>query len=357
MSGTTESYLSHARYGKSNVRVLRVVREGPVHHIVEYNVTVLVEGDIDVSYTQADNSVVVATDSMKNITYYLAKTSPHILIPERFALHLGTHIVSKYAHLHKAFVTIEQLRWSRIVLGKQEHNHSFLRDGDEKKVVKVEVDATAGKDKIIGKVSSGISDLLVLKSTGSAFHSFVRDEYTLLAETHDRIFSTSVDLTYTFEAIEIPAPKDEFKLEFNVPKEEEGGVWDTKVWERARNVTLEVFAEDDSASVQVGVLLRWFSGPGCFFLSGWSLWCSFLAVDTWVLHNVLGTPINGSKGAFFLVFLFFSVRFSLPSPSRSTSALIHFAPFSAAVSMPMLSIDIYTISDTTSEVGVGVGVA
>jgi urate oxidase len=34
--------------------------------------------------------------------------------PERFALHLGTHLVSRYAHIHKAFITIEQLRWSRI---------------------------------------------------------------------------------------------------------------------------------------------------------------------------------------------------------------------------------------------------
>ncbi|KAF9064990.1 uricase [Rhodocollybia butyracea] len=208
------SYLSSARYGKDAVRVFRVVREGPTHTIVEYNVKVLLEGDIDVSYTEAENRVVVATDSMKNITYYLAKVSPHILIPERFALHLGTHIVSKYAHIHKAFVDIEQLRWSRISVGKdgKPHPHSFLRDGDEKKVVKVEVDATAGKDGIQARVSAGLSDLLVLKSTGSSFTSFIRDEYTLLKEVDDRIFSTSIDLTYTFASISIPPPKDEVDI-------------------------------------------------------------------------------------------------------------------------------------------------
>ena len=82
------SYLAEASYGKDKVRVFRVVREGKTHHVVEYNVQVLVEGDMatrraaiaylhifaDVferedSYTEADNSVVVATDSMKNITY------------------------------------------------------------------------------------------------------------------------------------------------------------------------------------------------------------------------------------------------------------------------------------------------
>lgn len=137
------------------------------------------------SYTQADNSVVVATDSgtcvdgllctsmmligfypntsVKNITYCdlcppfrrdfhlsnaenpldMAKTSPHILHPERFALHLGTFLVSKYAHIHKAFVTIEKLRWQRIAVKEgeeaKEHPYSFFRDGDDKTITSVEV--------------------------------------------------------------------------------------------------------------------------------------------------------------------------------------------------------------------------
>ncbi|KZT06105.1 uricase [Laetiporus sulphureus 93-53] len=261
MSASTESYLSHARYGKDKVRVFRIVREGAFHHVVEYNVTVLVEGDIDVSYTKADNSVVVATDSMKNITYYLAKTSPHILVPERFAIHLGTHILSKYAHLHKAFVTVEKLRWARIPITKgaegQEqvklHPHSFYRDGEDKRVTSVELDATGGKDKIIAKVTSGITDLLVLKSTGSAFESFVRDEYTTLAEVNDRIFSTSIDLSYVYKPFAVPPPTDEKKIVVNVQGEAtgKGTPWEAETVARsARKITLEVFAEDESASVQ-----------------------------------------------------------------------------------------------------------
>ncbi|KAJ3771679.1 uricase [Lentinula raphanica] len=250
------TYLSSARYGKDAVRVFRVVRdrEGPAHTVVEYNVKVLLEGDIDVSYTKADNSVIVATDSMKNITYYLAKVSPHILIPERFAIHLGTHIVSKYAHIHKAFVDIEQLRWSRIVVGTDgPHPHSFFRDGDDKRTVKVEIDGTAGKDKLQAHVSAGINGLLVLKSSGSSFTSFIRDEYTLLKEVDDRIFSTSVDLNYTFAPIHISPPKDEKKLDIVAPtldQAQRGSVWDPTVFDRARTITLDVFAEDESASVQ-----------------------------------------------------------------------------------------------------------
>ena len=78
-----------------------------------------------------------------NLALDLAKVSPHILSAEKFGMHLGVHILSRYEHLHKAFVTIEQLRWTRIpVDGEQgvvEHPHSFYRDGDEKRVVKIEV--------------------------------------------------------------------------------------------------------------------------------------------------------------------------------------------------------------------------
>jgi len=169
-------------------------------------------------------------------------------------------LVSKYPHISKAFITVEQLRWSRIhITGGEaaslEHPHSFVRDGEDKRLVKAEVDGSGGKDKLVGRISGGIKDLLILKSTGSSFEHFIRDEYTTLVEVDDRIFSTSVDITYAFAPIKIPSPTDEKKLEFVVPvkKGEEGyvgSVWDDEVPIRARTATLETFALDDSASVQ-----------------------------------------------------------------------------------------------------------
>ncbi|KAI0773327.1 uricase [Trametes elegans] len=254
------SYLSHARYGKDKVRVLRVVRNGTWHEVVEYNITALVEGDIEISYTNADNSVVVATDSIKNIVNYLAKTSPHVLHPERFALHIGTLLVSKYAHLKKAFITIEKPRWTRIAIAQGEgqtpkpHPHSFFRDGDDKRTVHAEIDASAGKDKIVARVTAGLKDLLVLKTSGSGFESFVRDEFTTLAEVNDRIFSTSVDLAYTFAPISIPSPADGEGKVFDLgltAEQAKGTPWDgDSISAATRNVTLEGFALDESASVQ-----------------------------------------------------------------------------------------------------------
>lgn len=106
-----------------------------------------------------------------------------------------------------------------------------------------------------------MKDLLVIKTTGSAFESFVRDEYTTLVEVNDRIFSTSVDLTYTFAPISIPAPADGEGKVFDAPLKGDaakGTPWDgDALAASAREVTLEVFALDESASVQVCVR------PGC----------------------------------------------------------------------------------------------
>lgn len=95
----------------------------------------------------------------------------------------------------------------------------------------------------------------VLKSTGSAFEGFIRDEYTTLVEVPDRILSTSVDLEYHFAPVSIPIPTDPKLLDFGFPKnigEARGTVWDAPgVAERARTSTLDLFATDESASVQV----------------------------------------------------------------------------------------------------------
>ena len=114
----------------------------------------------------------------------------------------------------------------------------------------------------------------MLKSTGSSFSNFVRDEYTTLVEVDDRIFSTSIDLDYVFAPIELPLPKNEDKLDFAIAvadDQAQGTVWDTTVPDKARKVTLDVFALDDSASVQVCSLcilstcyLR-LSGKTCLF--------------------------------------------------------------------------------------------
>ncbi|KAI9755624.1 MAG: prephenate dehydrogenase (NADP(+)) [Chaenotheca gracillima] len=228
------SQLSYARYGKDNVRVCKVHRDEATktQTVVEMTVSVLLEGDIDASYTRADNSVVVATDTMKNTIYIMAKQHP-VTPPELFASIVGNHFIETYKHIHVAHVSVITHRWTRMSIDGRAHPHSFFRDGAETR----NVQAVAREGQGIS-IRSAVAGLLVLKTTGSQFHSFVRNEYTTLPETWDRILSTEIDCGWAWkvfpglEAVQAFAPKFD------------------AAWETSRNITLKTFAEDSSASVQ-----------------------------------------------------------------------------------------------------------
>lgn len=180
----------------------------------------------------ADNSVVVATDSMKNTIYIKAKEHP-VNPPELFASTLGQHFLDTYAHIHTAHIKIVVHRWTRMVIDGQEHPHSFFRDGQETRNVEAVVSRAEGIT-----VKSAIVGLTVLKSTGSAFHGFVRDEFTTLGETWDRILSTDVDCGWTWSTF--GTLKD---VEQSVPRFDDA-------WEKARAITMKLFAQEESPSVQ-----------------------------------------------------------------------------------------------------------
>jgi urate oxidase len=175
--------LSGHRYGKSRVRVVKILREGKRHTVVEINAQVLLEGDFESSYTSGDNSKVVATDTVKNTVHVLAKDhlTPEV---ERFAVHLAKHFTAKYPQVQRASVEISQRVWERI----KNHDHSFTAPGSPVPWVKVE-DA---KGTMEATVESGVRDWLILKSTQSGFEGYPKCEFTTLPETNDRIFATAV---------------------------------------------------------------------------------------------------------------------------------------------------------------------
>jgi len=228
------SQIAAARYGKDNVRVYKVHRDEKtgVQTVCEMTVRVLLEGDIETSYTEADNSVVVATDTMKNTVYILAKQHP-VTPPELFASIVSTHFIEQYKHIHAAHVKVVTHRWTRMTIDGKPHPHSFLRDGAETR----NVEAVAREGKGIS-IQSSINGLLVLKSTGSAFYGFVRDEYRTLPDVYDRILSTEVDATWEWKRF---SGLEDVKK--SIPKFD-------AAWEGARGITLKTFAQENSPSVQ-----------------------------------------------------------------------------------------------------------
>ena len=112
------------RYGKAQVRVLKILRDGPVHTIREIEVSALLAGDFETSYAAGDNSKVVPTDTIKNTVNVFAKQ--HLADDlERFAVILGEHFVRRYEQVAEATIEVTERGWDRLEIGGKPHPHAF----------------------------------------------------------------------------------------------------------------------------------------------------------------------------------------------------------------------------------------
>ena len=185
--------LLHNHYGKSGIRLTKVTRLAGRHELTEVTVNVSLSGAFAESYTNGDNSNVIATDSIKNTVYVLAKK--HALdSPESFGLHLAGHFASTYAQVKHATVEIAQSPWKRIDVGGRLHPTAFAAAGSETRRAVV----TAARAGHGPNVHGGLADLLILKTTDSAFAGFVRDGFTTLPEVEDRILATELSADWGF---------------------------------------------------------------------------------------------------------------------------------------------------------------
>ena len=183
------------QYGKAEVRVVAVDRSTPRHSLVDLNVSSSLRGDFTAAHTAGDNSHVLTTDAQKNTVFAFARDG--VGSPEQFALRLARHFAGTYNWITGARVAVESYGWDRIDVGGQPHDHAFSRTSGEVRTAVVTVD---GDD---GPVLAGLTDLVVLKTTGSEFWGFPRDRYTTLAETNDRILATAVTARWRYTSLDL----------------------------------------------------------------------------------------------------------------------------------------------------------
>jgi urate oxidase len=214
--------LSENQYGKSRVRVVKVERRGSRHEMKDLNVDVQLSGDFSAAYLEGDNRKVLPTDTMKNTVYALAREQPVGEI-EEFGHRLAEHFLCQNAYVSWVRISISQNDWLRIQVGAQEHDHAFIRAGEERRTAVIQQDRSGVT------VKAGVADLMVLKTTRSAFEGFLHDEYTTLKDSGDRLLGTVVKAEWTYA----PGARDYGRL-----------------WRTARTTILEVFAGHDSRSVQ-----------------------------------------------------------------------------------------------------------
>ncbi|WP_233218683.1 factor-independent urate hydroxylase [Deinococcus arcticus] len=191
---TVKVKLGENNYGKADVRLFKVFRDGPRHDIKDVQVRVAVTGDFEAAHTGGDNTGLVATDTMRNTVYALARDGLTESV-EAFGKHLIRHFVTQGPRVERARVTFTQHTWARMPSGGQPHDHAFVRQMP-KHTAWVEGDGQGFT------VESGIEELYILKTTESGWAGFHRDAYTTLPDTHDRILATVVSARWTYAAPE-----------------------------------------------------------------------------------------------------------------------------------------------------------
>ncbi|MBA3946711.1 MAG: urate oxidase [Herpetosiphonaceae bacterium] len=188
----SEIVLGPTNYGKSTVRLVKVIRGPDRHDVRDLTVDVTFAGDFALAYVQGDNSAMLATDTMRNTVYALA---PEHLVAsiEEFGLILVNHFLSVAPAANRVEVRLVEYPWSRIEVGGVPHAHSFTRSSGEHVAV---VSGTRETQ----EVTAGIDNLLILKTTNSGWENFLHDQYTTLPDADDRILATMLTATWSYAA-------------------------------------------------------------------------------------------------------------------------------------------------------------
>jgi urate oxidase len=209
-------------YGKSAIRLVKVVRGETPHRVRDLTIAIALEGDFAASYRDGDNAAVIATDTMKNTAYALA--GEHLTgAIEDFGIVLGRHFLAAGPEVERVKVTIAEHAWRPI----GDAPDAFTRDGSETRTAI----ALVGRDGLL--VRAGIDGLSVMKTSRSAFSGFPRDGFTTLKDTDDRIMATKVTTSWAYD----PAADVDFERSYGA----------------VRSTFLAVMADHDSVSVQASI--------------------------------------------------------------------------------------------------------
>ncbi|HUN85655.1 MAG TPA: urate oxidase [Terracidiphilus sp.] len=182
--------LGENRYGKSRVRLSRITR-WPDHHVFdEWTVQVMLHGNFETSFTEANNSSILPTDTIKNTVYFVARGSKASTI-EEFAKELGDYLLTNNPQVSKVSVEVEAKKWDRLSMDGAAEPSTFKLGGPELETVQ----ATRARERG-WSIISGIDGLTILKTTKSAFTGYIKDKLTTLKPATDRILGTRATVTW-----------------------------------------------------------------------------------------------------------------------------------------------------------------
>lgn len=215
--------LAENRYGKSRVRLVRVKRHADRHDFQEWSVQILLQGDFDSCFTEGDNSKILATDTMKNTVYSLARDSSAKCI-EEFGGEMVEFLLRRNPQVSHAEVSISEKAWERAVTAGKPHPTTFVQSSGVRSTTNV---SRSRRGKAV--IESGIENLVIMKTAGSGFEGYIQDSLTTLPPTADRLFGTALQANWKYGSETVTFGPVRAKI---------------------RDILIAEFADHDSKSVQ-----------------------------------------------------------------------------------------------------------
>jgi urate oxidase/2-oxo-4-hydroxy-4-carboxy-5-ureidoimidazoline decarboxylase len=195
---------------RTNVKPLTGLRKIPESNVIErnnnifgWNIKIEVGGEqLFSSFSEGDNELIVATDSMKNfiqkhLAYYNGRTIEGFLafVAERFLDTYPQMDSIKLTGVETPFIPTTSLINENPQESKLVYNHSR----NEQAVATLFAKKNEGNNIEILEHSSGIQALQLIKISGNSFAGFIRDEYTTLSEANNRPLFIYLNINWNYE--------------------------------------------------------------------------------------------------------------------------------------------------------------
>jgi urate oxidase / 2-oxo-4-hydroxy-4-carboxy-5-ureidoimidazoline decarboxylase len=165
------------------------------------------------AYTEGDNRLVVATDTMKNFIHRESLAFDGATL-EEWLTFIGRRFLETYPHMERLRVSGVEIPFEPALVpslagdGFEASEVLFARTHGDRSTAWVTLER-GGKGGIrLADLGAGRRGLQLMKVTGSAFADFARDEYTTLPERKDRPLYIHMDVGWKYSRPETAVSTD-----------------------------------------------------------------------------------------------------------------------------------------------------
>ena len=165
------------------------------------------------AYTEGDNRLVVATDTMKNFIHRASLAFTGATLEEWLAF-IGRRFLDTYPHMERLRVSGVEIPFEPAVVpaadgdGFESSEVLFERQHGDRSTASIELGRSADGAVQVTDLAAGRIGLQLMKVTGSAFADFARDEYTTLPERRDRPLYIHLDVGWKYGSAEAALAAD-----------------------------------------------------------------------------------------------------------------------------------------------------